>query len=54
MLDLRAEESRVRRERLIEILDGNAEVMDAARLHAGEATGELALGGDGARCADRL
>jgi hypothetical protein len=38
MLDLRAEEPFVRCERLLEILDGDAEVVDATRLHAGEAT----------------
>ena len=44
MLDLGAEEPLVGLERLIEILDGDAEMMNAARLHAGDATQSRRLG----------
>jgi hypothetical protein len=37
MLDLCAEEALVRRDRLVEVVDGNAEVMDAARPHSRDA-----------------
>ena len=39
VLDVRAEEALVRRECLVEILDGDAEMVDAARPHGREATG---------------
>jgi hypothetical protein len=38
MLDPGGEEPLVRRDRLVEVADGDAEVMDAARGHAGDAT----------------
>ena len=38
VLDLGAEEPCVGRERLVEVVDGNAEMVDAAGLHGGEAT----------------
>jgi hypothetical protein len=38
VLDLGTEKACIGRERLIEILDCDAEVVDAARVHAGEAT----------------
>jgi hypothetical protein len=37
VLELGAEELLVRRERLVEVLDGDAEVMDAARGHGVDA-----------------
>src|SRR5439155_11818640 len=39
VLDLGAEEPLVRRDRLVEIVDRNPEVMNPARLHADDATG---------------
>src|SRR5512133_1766629 len=38
VLEARAEQLLVRRHRLVEILDGDPEVVDPARLHAGDAT----------------
>ncbi len=38
VLDLGTEQPRIRGERLVEVIDGNAEVVDAASLHGGEAT----------------
>jgi hypothetical protein len=37
MLEPRAEEAFVGRERAVEILDGDAEVVNSPRLHAGDA-----------------
>ena len=37
VLELGAEQPRVRPERLVEILDGDAEMMDAARVHTRDA-----------------
>jgi hypothetical protein len=38
VLDLGAEQPRIRGERLVQVVNGNAKVMDSLRLHAGEAT----------------
>jgi hypothetical protein len=38
MLEPSAEDPLVRRHRLVEVFDRNAEVMDPASLHAGDAT----------------
>lgn len=39
MLDVCAEQPRIRLQRLVEVLDGDAKVVDPARGHAGEANG---------------
>ena len=38
VLDLRAEQSLVRRDRLVEVFNGNTEMMNTARVHAADAT----------------
>src|SRR5688500_14003406 len=44
MLDLGAEQARVRLERLVQVLDGHAEMMDATCDHAADANGGLVAG----------
>ena len=39
VLDLRAEETPVRIDRFVEVADGDAEMMNAARVHAADGTG---------------
>ncbi len=53
-LDARAEQPLVGRDRLVEISNGDAEVMDAADVHARDATGCSVAHGQDAHGADRL
>ena len=46
MLELGAEEPLVRRDGLVEVVDGNSEMVNPARLHAADATARL-VGSDG-------
>jgi len=54
MLEPRAEEPLVGRQRLLEVLDGDTEVMNPARLHAADAIRCSSVGGDDPHGADGL